>query len=92
MMIKYFIRQNDMQSATNIDYSTNELSTWSRFTMGRETRKFVKEQFVTYRIIFPDTRGYQCAGAIYTEQLVQLDTSAKHFHLAELSTTLRFAA
>jgi len=65
MMIKYFIRQNDMQSATNIDYSTNELSTWSRFTMARETRKFVKEQFVTYRIIFPDTRGYQCAGAIY---------------------------
>lgn len=56
-----------------------------------EIQRFAKEQFVTHRIIFPDTRDYYMV-ELYTEQLGQPDTSAKHFHFAELSTTLRAVA
>jgi len=61
-------------------------------TRAYETRKFVKKQFVTHRIIFSNARSYWRGLVLYTEQLAQPDTPAKHFHLAELSTTLRAAA
>jgi len=79
----------DSQSITNIDYESPSQDGRSQKRTKHESSS--KSNLLHIELSFSTARSYWLL-VLYTEQLAQPDTPAKHFHLAELSTTLCAAA